>query len=424
MNFRFWNPTPPPTVLPEKDSEETRRLKVCLVNEGGYPHYKGGVSTWCDMLVRGLPEIDFVLVSLVADPSAQPVYDLPENVTGLITVALWGTSEVLELQRDLSLAQVVRHKLSAPRKIIEEQFLPLFGNFLDAIWADEAASLQLVETVRDLAAYFQVYDYDVTMRSQAVWDCFRTHSVAGYQQSSDMLYPPQPVSLLDVTNVMRLLYRWLTVLAIPLPQVDVIHAAAAGLCSIFGIVASRDPRTAFLLTEHGIYLRERLLALSRSEESHFERVFQARFAQRITEASYRCADKITPGSNYNHRWEIHNGAAAEIIQTIYNGPDPQQFTPTTQNKPADAPPTVVWLGRIDPLKDLETLLRAAAIVCDARPDTRFILYGKPPKGNEWYYQKCLDMRERTWAASVRRWKTAAWSSSRAIPPIWHARAWN
>jgi len=73
MNFRFWNPIAPPTILPaysEEPGVETRRMTVCLVNEGSYPHYRGGVSTWCDMLVRGLPEIDFVLVSLVADPSA------------------------------------------------------------------------------------------------------------------------------------------------------------------------------------------------------------------------------------------------------------------------------------------------------------------------------------------------------------------
>ncbi|MEJ5308287.1 MAG: GT4 family glycosyltransferase PelF [Anaerolineae bacterium] len=397
MNFRFRNPTAPPAILPAHSEEtgvETRRMTVCLVNEGSYPHYKGGVSTWCDMLVRGLPEIDFVIVSLVADPSAKPVFELPENVTRLITVPLWGTGEVLELQRDLSLAQVVRSKFNAPRKAIETQFVPLFGDFLDAIWTDEATPLQLVEILRALAVYFQFYDYDMTMRSQAVWDVFRAHSVSGYRQGVGTLTPPQPVSLLEVTNMMQIVYRWLTVLAVPIPQVDIVHAAAAGLCSIFGIVASRSPRTAFLLTEHGIYLRERLLALSRSKETHFERAFQARFAQRITEASYASADKIAPGSNYNHRWEIHNGAAPEIIQTIYNGPDPQQFAPSTHHKPADAPPTIVWLGRIDPLKDLETLIRAAAIVCDKRPDARFILYGKPPKGNEWYYQKCLDLRDR------------------------------
>ena len=396
MNATFWNSTPArsTSLAHVKENAETRRLKVCLVNEGGYPHYGGGVSTWADMLVRGLPEIDFTIISLVADPSARPVYELPENVTGLISVALWGTGEVLELQRDLSLAQVVRSKFNAPRKAIETQFLPLFESFLDAIWTDEATPLQLVEILRALAVYFQFYDYDVTMRSRAVWDCFRTRSIAGYQQGNGMLHPPQPVSLLDVTNMMQLVYRWLTVLAIPIPQVDIVHAAAAGLCSISGIVASRNPRTAFLLTEHGIYLRERLLALSHSEESHFERMFQARFIQRITEASYACADRIAPGSNHNQRWEIRNGATPDIIQTIYNGPDPQQFTPSPQNKPADAPPVIVWLGRIDPLKDLETLIRAAAIVCDVRPDTRFILYGRPSKGNEWYYKKCLDLRDR------------------------------
>ena len=49
-------------------------LTVCLVTEGSYPHTKGGVSTWCDMLVRGLPEVRFVLLSLVASPSVRPVY--------------------------------------------------------------------------------------------------------------------------------------------------------------------------------------------------------------------------------------------------------------------------------------------------------------------------------------------------------------
>ncbi|HOU11581.1 MAG TPA: DUF3492 domain-containing protein [Anaerolineae bacterium] len=340
MNMRFWNrPAPPPLLTyPEENETQARPLTVCLVNEGSYPHYKGGVSTWCDMLVRGLPEVNFVLISLVADPSAQPVFDLPDNVVALIPVALWGTGAVLELQRDLSLGQVLRRKLSAPQKLIEERFIPLFGEFVDALWTDEIAPLRLAYNLRFMAAYFQIYDYDTTMRSQMVWDCFREHSIAGYQRGQGSLSAPQPVSLFSITNVMRLLYRWLTVLTITIPAVDVVHAAAAGLCSMFGIVASRNPRTAFLLTEHGVYLRERLLALARTEDSHFEQTFQARFAQRITEASYVCAHKIAPGSNYNHRWEIHNGALADAIQTIYNGPDPQQFTPTTQNKPADAPP--------------------------------------------------------------------------------------
>lgn len=394
--FRFGPKAAAPVfVEPQDDLErEAHPITVCLVNEGSYPHYKGGVSTWCDMLVRGLPEVQFVLISLVADPSAEPVYELPDNVAGLIPVALWGTGEVLELHRDMTIKQVLRRKLSAPARIIDGEFLPHFRTFLDAIWTEDVPPSAIAASLQAMAGYFRLYDYDVTMRSRPVWDCFRKMSVDRYQQNTIALTPPQPVSMLDVTNTMRLLYRWLTGLSIPIPRVDVVHTAAAGLSSMMGVVAVQNPETAFLLTEHGVYLRERLLALARSDDSHFEQMFQARFAQKVTQASYWCADKIAPGSNYNHRWELHNGANADLIQTIYNGPDPQQFTPTVLNKAPDDPPIVVWLGRIDPLKDLETLIRAAAIVCDVRPDTKFILYGKAPRGNEWYYQKCIDMRDR------------------------------
>ena len=54
---------------------------------------------------------------------------------------------------------------------------------------------------------------------------------------------------------------------------------------------------------------------------------------------------------------------------------------------------MVWLGRIDPLKDLETLIRAVALVHREMPKVRFVLYGKAPKGNEWYDDRCVKLRD-------------------------------
>ena len=365
-------------------------LRVCLVAEGSYPHYRGGVSTWCDMLVRGITEVQFSLISIIADPSVEPVYDLPGNVRDLRPVALWGTGEVLELDRDLGLLDVIRRKRSAPARVIEGEFLPSFSEFVDLLWQQEAAPDRVANTLQSMAAYFVAHDYDITMRSRLVWETFLERSIPAYQASHGSA---APVAMSDATDVMRLLYRWLTMLSIPVPDVDVIHAASAGLASMIGIVAAARPGIAFLLTEHGIYLRERLLALTRSESSVFEQAFQAAFAQRITEASYWSADQIAPGSNYNHRWETYVGAEPSSIQTIYNGPDPAEFTPTVLNRPPGEAPTVIWLGRIDPLKDLETLIRAAAIVVDQMPDVQFVLYGKAPRGNEWYYDRCLALRD-------------------------------
>jgi glycosyltransferase involved in cell wall biosynthesis len=376
-----------------EEGVKPRSLTVCLVTEGGYPHYPGGVSTWCDMLVRGLPEVRFVLVSLVANPGVQPMFHLPPNVTQLFTVPLWGTGEALEIHRNLGLLELAKRKRSAPTSVIEQEFIPLFQHFMRLIWTQQAQPAVLGQLLGEMAGYFRRHDFDTTMRSHAVWQCFLQESTRGYQQLGNLLGMKEPATLLGATDSVRLLYRWLTVLTIPIPPVDVVHAAAAGLCSIPAIVARQEHGTSFLLTEHGVYLRERLLALARGEGGMFEHVFHARFVQRLTEASYFHADQIAPGSNFNHRWELENGAEPARIQTIYNGPDPAEFTPAGDHKPADAPPTVVWLGRIDPLKDLETLIRAAHIVRQEMPAARFVLYGKAPRGNEWYYEQCVALRD-------------------------------
>lgn len=365
-------------------------LAVCLVTLGTYPHYLGGVSTWCDMLMRGLPEVHFELISLVADPSVTPVYELPANVRQLTTVPLWGTSEVLELKRHLTLWQVIWQKRTASKQVIQT-FLPAFHTFLSQLWCDKADPAVVSRSLYEMAVYFGRFDYDTTMRSQPVWDVFLELCQSGYAGMATQLQLPTQATLLDATNAMRLLYRWFTVLTIPIPQVDVVNSAAAGLCGIPGILAAQTG-IPFLLTEHGIYLRERLLALSRSQSSPFDRLFQTQFDRRLTEACYYSAAQIAPGSNYNHRWELQNGADAQQIVTIYNGPDPAEFTPLFQQRP-DGRPTIIWLGRIDPLKDLQTLIRAAALVHEQMPAAQFVLYGSAPKGNEGYYQECVALQQ-------------------------------
>jgi polysaccharide biosynthesis protein PelF len=66
-------------------------MRVTLSAEGTYPHQFGGVSVWCDQLVRALHGYDFSVIALVAT-GAEPVqWELPPNVTGLATIPLWGS---------------------------------------------------------------------------------------------------------------------------------------------------------------------------------------------------------------------------------------------------------------------------------------------------------------------------------------------
>ena len=65
-------------------------MDVALIGEGTYPHQFGGVSVWCDQLVRGMPDYDFSLVALTATGSEPVRWSLPENVTSVASVPLWG----------------------------------------------------------------------------------------------------------------------------------------------------------------------------------------------------------------------------------------------------------------------------------------------------------------------------------------------
>jgi len=56
-------------------------------------------------------------------------------------------------------------------------------------------------------------------------------------------------------------------------------------------------------------------------------------------------------------------------------------------------PTVSWAGRIDPIKDIETLLRAFALVLRELPDARLRIFGSPPHGQEAYLVRCKDLAE-------------------------------
>ncbi|RSO03736.1 glycosyl transferase, partial [Streptomyces sp. WAC 06725] len=69
------------------------------------------------------------------------------------------------------------------------------------------------------------------------------------------------------------------------------------------------------------------------------------------------------------------------IRTVYNGVDPAAFP---HAGPEPDVPTLTWCGRVDPIKDLETLLRAYAMVRAELPETRLRLFGPVPPGGEAY----------------------------------------
>ena len=165
----------------------------------------------------------------------------------------------------------------------------------------------------------------------------------------------------------------------------------AGSCTLAAVALKHHHGARFVFSEHGMYLREAYLREASDRGSPFLKLLKLGFARRMSELSYASADQISTCCDYNKRWQTRIGASPDRVTTVYYGLDPDDYGPQDA-RAAPIGPVVVWMGRIDPIKDLETLLRAAADRPPTAPDVVFRLYGAPEPGNVWYYQHLLDLR--------------------------------
>ena len=257
---------------------------------------------------------------------------------------------------------------------------------LDVSGDDEA----LAEVIHRLYRHLVAHDFDALLASEAAWDAYVGAIESCFGPLADDHGYDVPVALSDLTEGMHYVRAWLSPLAQELPRIDVAHAAMAGMCTMVAIAAQRDQGAGFMLTEHGIFLREAYLASAGDQGSLFLKLLRLGFARRMTELSYTFADQVSPCCDANQRWELRLGAHPERVSTIYYGVDSSVFRAVPREP--NAAPLVVWVGRIDPLKDVETLLQSAALVHEARPDVQFRLHGAAAPGGELYNERCLQLR--------------------------------
>ena len=340
-------------------------MKIALMTEGTYPYGFGGVSVWCDQLIRGMPGYDFHLVSLVGTRAEPAVWSLPDNVVSMVRVPLW----------DPPPAAAVSRRGGLPTRLLRQLINALLDSSADS-------QRRFGNVLRELFEYSsQRGNLSAGLASDKA---VRLLSMSWQERWSDAARPMP--TLHDAVTAMQLLDHSLRPLSYPPVSADIGHAVTNGLGVLPALTAKWRYGMPVLVTEHGIYLREQYLLNSRSPYRWPVKELYLGFMRHLCAVGYREAATITPGNVYNRRWEERLGAEPSRIRTVYNGVDPANF-PALTGEPEV--PTISWVGRIDPIKDLETLLRAFALVHQRMPEARLRLFGSPPKGREPYLHKCL-----------------------------------
>ena len=357
-------------------------ISVLLTTEGTYPFYTGGVSTWCQRLTHGLPDIDFTVLAVVTNPSPQSKYDLAPNVRKLIKVPQWGLLQPAEYSGHQPTSVVLRNLWNTTPQVIATRFKPIFERFLALLLSSDCDKEELGEVLLKLHGYFQWFDYQKTMNSVDAWN------VVQYALSAAWACRPPPTeqpTLAEVKQVYRLLYHLLMVLHFPIPQSDIAHSSAASFCGLPCILAKLAHGTPYVLTEHGVYLREQYLNLRRQVESFFVRWFLYRVVENVVDLNYYFADLVAPVCAYNSRWEKHLGVPQSRVKVICNGVDPEKFSPDRRENSRRA--GVSSLGLIYPLKGQRDLIDAVAMLRPKFDNLKVRFYGAPVDRE--YFDSCL-----------------------------------
>jgi polysaccharide biosynthesis protein PelF len=361
------------------------KIKVMMTTEGTYPFHHGGASTWCDILVNNLNDnFDFVVYSIIMNPFVTQKFGLPDN-TELIKVPLWGTEEPSE-HLGTSFSKIYNSRRKTVDKVIRDSFIPLFIDLIEEIISYEKNPIKFGNTLLGLYKYFQEYEYKKSFKSEITWKVYKDFILRYSSNIENRIAPPGVYSTIQSLGW---IYRFMTILNTPIPKVDVTHSAAAAFCGIPCVLSKLENNTPFMLTEHGVYLREQYLSLSQRGYNSFLNTFLIRMIHSVVNLNYAYADQISPVCDYNTRWERRFGVESKKIQVIYNGVDKDVFVPKPSSHKR-VNPTIVSVARIDPVKDIISLIKAADIVKKQIPDVKFVVYGSVTVPD--YYDECLKIK--------------------------------
>ncbi|MFJ3776382.1 glycosyltransferase [Streptomyces sp. NPDC090075] len=158
---------------------------------------------------------------------------------------------------------------------------------------------------------------------------------------------------------------------------DLCHATAGGPAALPGLLAAHFSDVPLLVTEYGVQLRSHYLASGPDAATPAVRALLAAFHGRLATEVYGRAAIITPGNAHARRWQERCGADRARIRTVHPGMEASRFTEVGEAPDRADPDTLVWVGRIEPSKDLVSLLHAFAEVRREEPKARLRVVGAP-----------------------------------------------
>jgi glycosyltransferase involved in cell wall biosynthesis len=335
-------------------------LKICFVLEGNYPYVRGGVSTWVDGFIRSFPEHEFVLWTItdLESKRGQFAYELPENVVGVEENFL-GTSFNIRINKNPNL------KFSAAEREAISQLIrcgnPDWGVLLNIFHLHPGKPVEffLSEEFLSILKEFTREQFPFASFSDLFW------------------------------TVRSMFLPLLFLIGQSMPEADLYHSPSTGYAGALAAFASMKYNKPFVLTEHGIYTREREEEILRSNWviSHFKDYWISMFFM-FARFAYQRAHRVT--SLYRRASLIQQelGCSEEKCDVVRNGLDVASFS-AIPDKPKDDWVDIAAIVRFAPIKDIKTMIYSFSRLKQEIDKVRLHIVGGVD--DEEYHQECLDL---------------------------------
>lgn len=340
-----------------------KKMRVCIVAEGCYPYVIGGVSGWINSMIRSFPNIEFIVLAIVANRSLRGKfqYELPENLTEVYEV-------YLEDQDWIDKKRKSQYHLS------KEEYNEM-RNLVMNRKADWNVLFELFrKPVFSINDFLMGDDFYYIVR-----ECY------------DRKYANSIFS--DFLWTMRSIYLPLCfVMKTDVPKADLYHCVATGYAGVLGSMAQYFHGSGLLISEHGIYTREREEELIKANWVHgiYKNIWIEQF-KKMSLMAYERADVVTSLYQRARDLQIELGCPKDKIRITPNGIDVDRLA----NLPGKSEEEKKWIYagavlRVTPIKDVKTMIQSFAFAKKKVPELKLWIMG-PTDEDEKYARECFEL---------------------------------
>ena len=332
-------------------------MRICVILEGCYPYVTGGVSSWIHQYMQAMSEHEFVVwaIGSTSDNKGKFKYELPANVVEVHEIFLGDALKPVEAPKD------------------KYHFTPIelkaLKDFINCNHPDWEVLFNMYNKKHIEPVSFLMSKYFLELLTQL---CEEEYP---YTAFSDLFHTVRSM-LLPVLHIINQ----------EVPKADVYHAIATGYAGILARLGSYVYNVPYMITEHGIYTREREEEIIRARwvNAAFKK-FWVRFFYMLSDGAYDRATMITSLFAGARQIQIDMGCQPSKCRYIGNGIHYDKFSkipPKVMNGYID----IGAILRIAPIKDVKTMIHAFAEAKKRAPEIRLWIAG--PADDPQYTEEC------------------------------------